>query len=205
MMNKTSIKLTRRQAAAVLGISESELKSKDGEVLHPTKASDGSWVYSADEVGLLARGGDSTVNTPSTGATCGTAFELFTAGKSMTEVVIALKQPPATVRALRSEYDSMAGCLTLSTATVLLIERSSRTTVRDEQQLLGLIESLRCERDAAYQRGRADANDWGEVLDRNTGRMKPVNPAGAVLERLTKAAEPAGTMDNAERCKPTSS
>lgn len=205
MTNKTSIKLTRRQVAAVLAISEAEVRSKDNEILHPTKGSDGSWVYAAEEVGFVARGGDSPANVPPTGATCAMAFELFAAGKSMSEVVIALKQQPAAVRTLRAEYDSMVGCLTLSKATVMLLEKASRSSVRDEQQLLDLIGGLRRECEAAYQEGYSDAGDWGEVLDPRTGKMKPLNPNGVAVERGTESPEPKHDGENERRVKTSTS
>jgi hypothetical protein len=179
MSNNTTTKLTRRQVAALLGILESEVKAKDGDAFHPTKGKDGSWLYSVDEVVVAVRGGDTTVDTGTTGAVFARAFELFKEGKTLSEVVIALQQVPETVRSIRAEFDVMEGCMVISSTTVALIEGASLSRVRDETQLLGLIERLRIERDTAYQEGQADAGDMGEVLDRCTGKMVSVGANGA--------------------------
>jgi len=179
MSNNTTTKLTRRQVAALLGILESEVKAKDGDTFHPTKGKDGSWLYSVDEVVIAVRGGDTTVDTGKTGAVFARAFELFKQGKTLSEVVIALQQVPETVRSIRAEYDAMAGSMVLSKKTVSLIEGSSQSRVRDEMQLLCLIERLQIERDTAYREGHADAGDMGEVLDRRTGKMVSVGANSA--------------------------
>jgi hypothetical protein len=69
--------------------------------------------------------------------------------------------------------------MVISKKTVSLIESASQSRVRDETQLLGLIERLKIERDTAYQEGHADAGDMGEVLDRRTGKMVSVGANSA--------------------------
>jgi hypothetical protein len=177
MASNASVTFSRRQVAALLGIEESQVKGKDNDVFHPDKAPDGSLRYSADEVlAVLERPDDTAGGTPS-GTVCATAFELFMAGKSLAETVIALKQPPAVVLALRAEFDSMAGCLTVSQATVSMIEKASRQVVRSEEQLLTLISGLQRECEAAYEQGFAEGNDTGKILDPITGNMIPVRAA----------------------------
>jgi hypothetical protein len=201
MKTNTPTKFTRRQVAALLDISEDEVKSRDNDTLHPTKGKDGSWIYGAEEVAFQMRGGNTAVNAGPPGAICAMAFKLFESGKTLPEVVIALEQVPESVRALRNEYDAMMGSLTISKATVLLIESASRSTVRDEKQLLGLIEGLRGERDAAYQRGYADAGDLGEVYDPRTGKMKPVNPNNVVAEASKESRDSKRAVENEGRVK----
>lgn len=175
MTTKPETLLTRRQVAALLGIGESEVKQKDGTIFHPTKAPDGSFRYAVEE--LLSVLQPPAVTEPETspdGATCAAAFALFAEGKNLTETVIALKQPPTLVRALRAEFDSMAGTLTVPAETVGLIEAYSKSTVRNANQLLALIDLLRTERDTAYEQGLEDACDQGSVLDPRTGQMVPI-------------------------------
>ena len=176
MTAKTDTLLSRRQIAAILGISEGEVKQRDNTVFHPTKAADGSFRYSINELLSALRsptGHDG--ETASDGATFAKAFVLFSEGKNLMEAVIALQQPPAVVRALRAEFDSMAGTLTIPIETVALIEAASKKAVRNADQLLELFDSLRTERSAAYEQGLEDANNYGDVLDPRTGQLVPLN------------------------------
>jgi hypothetical protein len=182
MTSNTQTVFSRRQVAVLVGVSEDEVKEKDGSIFHPTKGPDGSLRYASDEVipAMNGNGGDGPVPT---GAICATAFELFQAGKNLPDVVISLKQSPAMIRALRAEYDAMAGCLTLPSETMSLISKISCRTVGDASDVLKLIDSLRAERDAAYEQGFADASDPGEVLDPQTGKMISV---GSIVARSSK-------------------
>jgi hypothetical protein len=178
-MASTSPQLTRRQVASLLNVSESEVKKQDNAVLHPTNGSDGSWRYAPEEVAAVLRGlvgGDS--DPEPTGAVCAAAFELFEAGKKLTEAVIALKQPPGLVRSLRSEYDEMIAGLTITPASVALMAQALQTPIRNEEQLVSLVADLGQRLGEEYQRGYdaglADANDPGEIVDPTTGRRRPL-------------------------------
>ena len=180
-MASTPTLLTRRQVAALLGVSETEVKARDNEAFHPTKGADGSWRYPPEEVAAVLRGlvaGDSGAEP--TGAVCAAAFELFEAGKKLPEVVIALKQPPALVRSLRSEYDVMAASLTITPVSVAHMAQALRTPIRDEAQLVSLVADLGERFSREYQRGYdagfADANDLGEIVDPLTGKPRPLKP-----------------------------
>jgi hypothetical protein len=180
-MASTPTLLTRRQVAALLGVSETEVKARDNEAFHPTKGADGSWRYPPEEVAAVLRGlvvGDSGAEP--TGAVCAAAFELFQAEKKLPEVVIALKQPPALVRSLRSEYDVMAASLTITPVSVAHMAQALRTPIRDEAQLVLLIADLGERFSREYQRGYdagfADANDLGEIVDPLTGKPRPLKP-----------------------------
>ena len=179
MSTKTDPLLTRRQFAAILGITENEVKQKDNTVFHPSKAPDGSFRYGVDELLSVLRTPTGTESEASPdGAVCAAAFALFTEGKALIEAVIALKQPPALVRTLRAEYDSMAGTLTIPAEVVALLEAGSKQKVRSASQLLVLIDSLRAERDAAYEQGLNDAGDQDSVRDPRMSKTGPLgNPA----------------------------
>ena len=170
MTSSTQTLFSRHQVAVLLGVSDDEVKEKDGSIFHPTKGPDGSWRYPSDEILAALSGDGGDVQVP-TGAICALAFELFQEGKTLPAVVIALKQSPAMIRALRTEFDAMAGCLTLPSETMSLIRKVSCRTVSDASDVLTFIDSLRVERDAAYEQGFADASDTGEVLDPQTGKM----------------------------------
>ena len=135
-MASTATLLTRRQVAALLGVSEGEIKARDNVTFHPIKGADGSWRYPPEEVAAILRGlvVDDSGAEPN-GAVCAAAFELFEAGKNLPSVVITLKQPPALVRSLRSEYDVMAASLTVTPTSVARIAQVLGTPIRDEAQL----------------------------------------------------------------------
>jgi hypothetical protein len=184
-MASTPTLLTRRQVAALLGVSETEVKARDNEAFHPTKGADGSWRYPPEEVAAVLRGlvvADSGAEPP--GAVCAAAFELFEAGKKLPEVVIALKQPPALVRSLRSEYDVMAASLTITPASVAHMAQALRTPIRDEVHLVSLVADLGERFSREYQRGYdagfADASDLGEIVDPITGKSRPLKPDDVV-------------------------
>jgi hypothetical protein len=207
-MANTATLLTRRQVAALLGVSEGEIKARDNMAFHPVKGADGSWRYPPEEVAAILRGlvvGDSGAEP--NGAVCAAAFELFQAGKNLPAVVIALKQPPALVRNLRSEYDVLAASLTVTPASVAHIAQVLEAPIPDEAQLVLLIADLRERFGQEYQRGYdaglADANDLGEIVDPITGKPRPLKPddvaagAKAVEERWgrTDQGKPASRSD----------
>jgi hypothetical protein len=171
--------LTRRQTAALLGVPEAEVKARDNEAFHPVKGPDGGWRYQPEEVAVVLRGafGDRPGAEP-TGSVCADAFELFQAGKKLTEVVIALKQPPALVRSLRAEFDAMALSLTIAPTSVETMAKVLGTTIRDEAHLVALVEAfsdrLRLEYRNGYGAGMTDANDLGEIVDPGTGKKRPL-------------------------------
>lgn len=49
--NGKSKLLTRAQAAALLGVTERELRARDGKDFHPVHRQDGSWLYEPAEIG----------------------------------------------------------------------------------------------------------------------------------------------------------
>lgn len=184
MTNNAPTFYSCRQVAALFDTSEDEVKKMDNTAFHPSKGPDGSLRYSAEAVVQALKANSEALGEATTpGAICALAFELFQAGKSLTEVVISLKQSPETVSVLREKYDVMAGSLTLPSETVSLIRKVSCRTVGNAIDVLKLIDSLRAERDAAYDQGFADASDTGEVLDPQTGKMTSV---ASIIARSSK-------------------
>ena len=183
MTNNTTIFFSRRQVAALFA-SEDEVKKLDNTTFHPSKGPDGSLRYPAEAVVQALKASSKALGEATApGAICASAFELFQAGKSLPDVVISLKESPETVCALRAKFDAMTGSLTLPSETLSLIRKVSCRTVGNASDIMKLIDSLRAERDAAYDQGFADASDTGEVLDPQTGKMTSV---ASIIARLPK-------------------
>jgi len=179
-VTNNAVLLSRRQVAALLNESELEIKGRHDTTLHPIKGADGSWRYQPEEVAALLRGlsgGEPGVE--ANGAVCSAGFELFRDGKSLTDVVITLRQTPAVVRNLRVEYDSMAACLTIGQEPLARLSGVLRATPRDEAQLFELVAGLAARAEQEYRRGYeeglADATDLGEIVDPSTGKKRPLD------------------------------
>ncbi|MGD0838413.1 MAG: hypothetical protein ABSB49_17385 [Polyangia bacterium] len=171
--------LTRRQVAALLGVAETEVKSRDNATFHPMKAADGSWRYPPEEVAAVLRGlvtEDSTAE-PS-GALCAKAFGHFRGGKSLVDVVVELQATPAIVRSLRAEFDSMTSCLTFGSTTLHALGNLLGSVPKDEATTIALVTALVEKVTHEYRRGYADglaeANDLGEIVDPSTGKRRPI-------------------------------
>jgi hypothetical protein len=184
-MATTATLLSRRQVAALLGVTEAEVRTRDNLTFHPTKAADGSYRYEPQEVAAVLRGvaGGEPGAEPS-GAVCGAAFELFKDAKSLPEAVIALKQVPSVIRGLRVEYDAMTSCLTIGQPSIETLAKILRGRPRDEAHLVELTTALSEQVQAEYRRGHeaglADASDLGEIVDPSTGQKRPLGQADIV-------------------------
>jgi hypothetical protein len=178
-MANTATLLSRRQVAALLGVSEAEVKSRDNLTFHPSKAADGSYRYEPQEVAAVLRGvaGGEPGAEPN-GAVCSAAFGLFKDGKSLPEAVIALKQVPSVIRGLRVEYDAMTSCLTIGQPSLETLTQVFRGRPRDEAHLVELITALSEQLATEYRRGHddgvAEATDLGEIVDPSTGKKRPL-------------------------------
>jgi hypothetical protein len=171
--------LTRRQVGALLNASEAEIKDRHGSTLHPIKGPDGSWRYQPEEIAALLRGlAGGEPGAEANGAVCAAGFALFRDGKSLTDVVIELKQTPTVVRGLRVEYDAMAACLTLGPGSLDRLASLLRTKPENEAHLVEIITVLAAQIEQEYKRGHeagfADASDLGEIVDPSTGQKRPL-------------------------------
>ena len=191
-MASTATLLTRRQVAALLGVTEAEVKTRDNVTFHPTKAPDGSYRYEPQEVAAVLRGTvDGEPGAETTGAVCSAAFELFRDGKSLPDAVIMLKQPPAVIRGLRGEYDQMATCLTIGPSALEPLANLLRGRPRDETHLVELVsalsERLRDEYRRGHEDGVAEATDLGEIVDPASGQKRPLGQADIVAATRSEA------------------
>jgi hypothetical protein len=180
-MAVSPVHLTRRQVAALLGVSETDVKARDGEAFHPAKGPDGSWRYLPEEVSAAIRGTlhslGSSQQTP--GSVCADAFTAFQSGKDLAETVILLKQAPEIVRSLRSEYDSMVKTLTIPGAATAALEKLTGRTIQSGQELAAVLaelpERIEVEFLRGYQAGSQDADDFGELVDVSSGERRTVS------------------------------
>jgi hypothetical protein len=191
-MGTSATLLTRRQVAALLGITESEVKARDNETFHPVKGPDGSWRYPADVVANVLRGFSGVhVDQEPPGAICAAAFELFQKGTKLPDVVISLKQQPTLIRTLRTEYDSMAKTLTVGAEALVTLGKLAQSPIHDAAELVALLERLGDRLHSEYERGFKDglseSRDFGEIVDPDSGIKRPLVTADLAIH--TKNAE----------------
>jgi hypothetical protein len=200
-MATNPVSLSRKQVAALLGISDVDVQTKDGEVFHPTKGPDGSWRYPPGEVAFALRGaapaGEGGLRVG--GAACASAFRMFQEGKSLVEVVVGLQQAPENVRLLRAEYDAMTKMVTMPAPVVAALEKAIGRSVESGEQLVSALADLPARVDVAYARGYesglADANDFGAVVEPTTGKRRAITRSDAETAlRATRSRREGGTQ-----------
>lgn len=174
--------LSRRQVAALLSVDESVVKARDNATFHPVKAADGSWRYPPEEIAAVLRGlNPDDSGGGLSGAVCAEVFEQFKGGKPMADVVIATKQPPSVIRALRGEFDAMTETLSISRENLQVIDKVFEADIKDDAQLIAVLRSLVSKLELEYHRGYddalAEASDVGEIVDRATGKTRPIEAA----------------------------
>lgn len=164
--------LTRGQVAELLGIPESEVGRMDGRLLHPVRTGDRRWLYELSELrGLLDRSNGPLRGSPVvTGETAAAVFELFEAGKSLPQVVIATKQAPLAVENLRVAYDRMARSMALPADAVSQL----RSLIGIEFRADTLVKAVQVALSRVFREGREDGADFGVVRDPKTGEMRPI-------------------------------
>jgi hypothetical protein len=164
--------LTRAQVAELLGIPESEVGRMDGRLLHPVRTGDRRWLYDLGELrALLDRSnGPGVARLVISGETTAQVFELFEAGKTLAQAVIATQQTADTIMHLRAQYDRMAGTMVLGAETVSQLRRAIGREFRPET----LAEVVQSALHQMFQEGREDAAELGFVRDSKTGEMKPI-------------------------------
>lgn len=170
--------LSRSQVAELLGMSDREVAKMDGRQLHPTRAPDRVWRYDPAEVRALLvsalGGGDKAGLRPLVdGEITAAVFALFEAGKSLPQVAIATRQTATTIMHLRGEYDGMVGGLLLPTDAAAELRTLAGADARSAHDLVA---ALRRAFDARFEEGRAEAQDFGEILDPSTGSLRRVEP-----------------------------
>lgn len=184
--------LSRSQAAEILGVTEREISKMDGRQLNPRRAADRRWVYDISEIRALldgagVPGASSAARAIVDGEISAAAFELFEAGKTLPQVVIATRQTAATILHLRAEYDGMLGTMNLSAKAVARLRKMLGDSSWNGD---GLVDAVDRAIVRTFNEGRADAAECGQILDRTTGKMRPI-PA----PRSWREIHPTATAD----------
>ncbi len=99
-------RITRKQVADRLRVSVATVRRLEGSALHPEKNEKGVWTFSAAEVARVAqsRSKKRRVKREDEGDVAARVFELLEEGFDLNDIVIAVRQPPQTVRALYAEW-----------------------------------------------------------------------------------------------------
>lgn len=184
--------LSRSQAAEILGMTDREVAKLDGRQLHPTRAADRVWRYDPAEVRALllnaAPGAPgASMRAAADGDVTAAVFALFEVAKTLPQVAITTKQTAATIIQLRAEYDAMNGSLVLLPDTVRELRLLTGTDARTGPEVVA---AVRRALDARFEEGRADAHDFGEVLDPSTGELRKVPPRTRVEPKKGDGDEP---------------
>jgi hypothetical protein len=162
--------LTRRQVARIMGVDELRVAAMDGRELHPSRRADRSWVYEPNEVAAVLIGGTTS------GTVTARVFTLLRDGKSLRDIVIETLQPARRIQELCAEHDELERSITLEWAVVDELKTIfGASAVKDGKALLA---SVRAALDAKFRagfiEGRADVEDYGEVINPVTGERRKV-------------------------------
>jgi hypothetical protein len=176
--------LSRPQVAALLSMTEGEVRRLDGDRLHPHKGADGGWLYRPEEVAGILRqfllatspgsGGGVDMVTSAEGGIAADAFSRFEKGEGAARVVISMRLNPMLVRDLRRTYDGMTRELTVSAADRHEIERLVGRPIAGARDIVAIIAQI-----ARSSPGRTtldssppDDEDYGAVVDPETGEKR---------------------------------
>ncbi len=172
---ESEVVFTRAQVACVLEMTEAEVESMDGSELHPVRSADRRLRYRPEDVLRAVRLHLGTSERGLDGKLTARIFALLRDGKSRADIAIEAEQTAATVNAAAADYAQMAGALLLPREAVeALVSAVGGTVVGDGGALASQVIA---ELDRRYRRGfdegRADRDDFGEVVDHN-GHRRPV-------------------------------
>jgi hypothetical protein len=181
-------KLTRSQAAAVLKLTEDDLKQRDGRDLHPQRGRDGSWLYEVSEVTALLTGAATTSATAEHDVLTAASFELFEQNVPLQRVAIQLKKSAMTILTLRKEYDALAGTISFSREHRDRLMMVLGVPMHDPNLVIDRIAALAARvrgigagagAGAGASRDEDAGPDFGEVVDPATGERRGISPESA--------------------------
>jgi hypothetical protein len=208
--------LSRPQVAALLSMTEGEVRRLDGDRLHPHKGADGGWLYRPEEVAGVLRqlaivagaGSASGIDMAASaeGGIAADAFSRFEKGEGAARVVIDLRLNPMLVRDLRRTYDGMTRELTVSATDRQEIERLVGRPIVGARDIIAVLSQLARSRSSAA-RAMPEATlpgdeDYGAVVDPKTGEKRILTKEDAErnmssLTRLWSSGEGAGPKSDA--------
>jgi hypothetical protein len=177
-----SAKLTRSQTAAVLKMTEDEVKKRDGRELHPQRGRDGSWLYEVTEVTALLTAAVTVAGNVEQGAITAAAFELFEQNVPLQRVAIQLKRSAPTILSLRKEYDSLAGTVSFSREHRDRLMSILGAPTHDPEVVVARVAALAARVRGAGARDHRDDEgdeDLGEVVDLATGERRGISQQSA--------------------------
>jgi len=98
--------LSRGDVARRLRVTKTTVLRFEGTLLHPQVDGEGVRYFDPDEVERIANSRAAKPAPEASGEIAAEAFRLFRQGYDLEEIVMRLKQPPATIRYLFSEWCS---------------------------------------------------------------------------------------------------
>jgi hypothetical protein len=194
--------LSRPQVAALLSMTEGEVRRLDGDRLHPHKGADGGWLYRPEEVtgvlrqlALVASAGSGPGVDMVTSAEGGIAADVFSRlekGEGAARVVIDMRLNPTLVRDLQRTFHTMTRELTISSADRQEIERLVGRPIAGVRDIIAVISQFARSRSSS-ERAMPGASlpvdeDYGAVIDPETGERRVLTKADAEqsMSSLTK-------------------
>ena len=147
-----------------------------GQELHPSQDSVRRWRYSPAEVARQVSGG--VLSSRDEGKTTAAAFAMFREAKTLADVVIALELPVGQVRRMRTEYDALAGMVSICQEDIAALRELLGGDVPQEGAALvcAMTEAVQRAYARGYGDGRSEAEDYGEIIDFSTGQRRRVPP-----------------------------
>jgi hypothetical protein len=165
------------QVACLLDVTEDAVEEMHGHELHPWQEDDRRWRYRPEDVAQVLKR-RSAPDPAGEGKVAAKSFAMFDEGRRMADIVVATEQSPATIKRLCADYLEMAGGMLLSRANVEALRGllgADATAVSD-----GLAGAVAKELDRRFvegrEEGKAEAEDFGEVVDFKTGERRRLPP-----------------------------
>lgn len=148
-----------------------------GNELHPWQEKDRRWRYRPAEVAraiLLRNAADPHTE----GKVAAQAFAMFQQQSSLAEVVIATEQPATAVKQLFADYAELTGAILLSAENVATLREAAglQATASGDALASAAASEIARRYTQGLEDGRAEAEDFGEIVDPKTGERRRVPP-----------------------------
>jgi hypothetical protein len=104
LFTKSGRLLMRSEVARRLGVTTTTVRRLEGTVLHPRVNEKGERLFDPSEVERAANSRSTKPAPEASGEVAAEAFRLFRQGYDLEDIVMRLKQPPATIRYLFGEW-----------------------------------------------------------------------------------------------------
>lgn len=162
--------ITRREAAALLGLSEATVRRREGTELPVTVGDDGVHRFRREDVDAYAASIAPAPPPPEAStATIRRAFELFASGATLPEIVVALDIPPSEVRRLYAEWTAPLGATPRQVAEEdpeRRVDRDYRSSMRAWEEERRALAKQQEREDEALRRQQAAIEEARREIDR---------------------------------------